>query len=81
MVHYLAVKDMFQSNTATPYMNRELRKAIYNKQMLRNKFEKYHRQNMGGIQKTTQPCLLGCLFSSKIIPLPISFATFIKKKN
>jgi hypothetical protein len=23
-------------------MNRELRKAIYNKQMLRNKFEKYH---------------------------------------
>ena len=37
-------------------MNRELRKAIYNKQMLRNKFEKYHRQNMGGIQKTTQPC-------------------------
>jgi hypothetical protein len=39
---------MFQSNTATPeknsvpYMNRELRKAIYNKQMLRNKFEKYH---------------------------------------
>ena len=39
---------MFQSNTATPtknsvqYMNRELRKAIYNKQMLRNKNEKYH---------------------------------------
>jgi hypothetical protein len=23
-------------------MNRELRKAIYNKQMLRNKYEKYH---------------------------------------
>jgi hypothetical protein len=23
-------------------MNRELRKAIYNKQMQRNKFEKYH---------------------------------------
>jgi adenosyl cobinamide kinase/adenosyl cobinamide phosphate guanylyltransferase len=39
---------MFQSNTTTPrknsvpYMNRELRKAIYNKQMLRNKNEKYH---------------------------------------
>ena len=25
--------------------------------------------------------MLGWLFSSKIIPLPISFATFIKKKN
>jgi hypothetical protein len=41
---------------------------------------------MGGIQKTTQPCykteqsMLGWLFSSKIIPLPISFATFIKKE-
>jgi hypothetical protein len=23
-------------------MNKELRKAIYNKQMLRNKYEKYH---------------------------------------
>jgi hypothetical protein len=27
---------------SVPYMNRELRKAIYNKQMQRNKFEKYH---------------------------------------
>ena len=39
--------NMFQSNTATPQqklgpMNRELRKPIYNKQMLRNKYEKYH---------------------------------------
>jgi hypothetical protein len=39
-------------------MNKELRKAIYNTQMLRNKYEKYHRQNMGDacIQKTTKPC-------------------------
>ena len=43
-----SLTNMFQSNTTTPrknsvpYMNRELRKAIYNKQMLRNKNEKYH---------------------------------------
>ena len=37
-------------------MNKELRKAIYNKQMQRNKYEILYRQNMQGIQKTTQPC-------------------------
>jgi hypothetical protein len=57
-------------------MNRELRKAIYNKQMLRNKFEKYHTDKTWEAYRK----LLGWLFSSKIIPLPISFATFIKKR-
>jgi hypothetical protein len=32
---------MFILLTSVPYMNRELRKAIYKKQMLRSKFEKY----------------------------------------
>jgi hypothetical protein len=66
-------------------MNRELRKAIYNKQMLRNKFEKYHtdktweeyRKQRNLVTKLKKRSVRT---SSKIIPLLISFATFIKKR-
>ena len=38
-------------------MNRELRKAIYNKQMLRNEYEKYHTdKTWEAYRKKTQPC-------------------------
>jgi hypothetical protein len=65
--------------------------------MLRNKFEKYHTDKTWEAYRKqrnldqNQCCsfgafflirsMLGWLFSSKIIPLPILFATFIKKKE
>ena len=39
---HVPVKHRYPRKNSVPYMNRELRKAIYNKQMLRNKYEKYH---------------------------------------
>ena len=39
---HVPLKHRYPRKNAVPYMNRELRKAIYNKQMLRNKYEKYH---------------------------------------
>jgi len=39
---HVPVKHRYPRKNLVPYMNRELRKAIYNKQMLRNKYEKYH---------------------------------------
>jgi hypothetical protein len=39
---HVPVKHCYPRKNSVPYMNRELRKAIYNKQMLRNKYEKYH---------------------------------------
>jgi hypothetical protein len=39
---HVPVKHSNPRNNSVPYMNRELRKGIYNKQVRRNKFEKYH---------------------------------------
>jgi hypothetical protein len=42
---HVPVKHRHPRKNSVPYMNRELRKAIYNKQMLRNKHEQYHTEN------------------------------------
>jgi hypothetical protein len=39
--HHAPLKYRYPRKNYVPYTNRELRKAIYNKQMLRSKFEKY----------------------------------------
>jgi orotidine-5'-phosphate decarboxylase len=39
--HHAPIKYRYPRKNSVPYMNRELRKAIYKKQMLRSKFEKY----------------------------------------
>ena len=39
---HVSTKHRYPRKNSVPYMNRELRKSIYNKQMLRNKYEKYH---------------------------------------
>ena len=39
---HVPVKHRYPRKNSVPCMNRELRKAIYNKQMLRIKYEKYH---------------------------------------
>jgi hypothetical protein len=55
--HYAPIKYRYPRKNSVPYMNRELRKAIYKKQMLRSKFEKYKtNKNLGSIQKTKKYC-------------------------
>ena len=39
--HHAPIKYRYPRKNSVPYMNRELRKVIYKKQMLRSKFEKY----------------------------------------
>ena len=39
---HVPVKHHYPRKNSIPYMNRELRKAMYSNQMLRNKYEKYH---------------------------------------
>ena len=39
--HHAPIKYRYPRKNSVPYMNRELRKAIYKKQMLRSNFEKY----------------------------------------
>jgi hypothetical protein len=39
--HHAPIKYIYPRKNSVPYMNRELRKDIYKKQMLRSKFEKY----------------------------------------
>ena len=39
--HHAPIKYRYPRKNSVPYMNREMRKAIYKKQMLRSKFEKY----------------------------------------
>jgi hypothetical protein len=45
---HVPVKHCYPRKNPVPYMNRDLRKAIYNKQMLRNKYEKYHTDKTWG---------------------------------